>query len=74
MARMDYRGNPLDQLEGNGLKQMMAEKKVTIDQLSKSTGLSRRTIQRLRANGSGTLASWRKIARALGCRIDDIAG
>lgn len=74
MSRADYMGSPLGQLPGDGLKSMMEERGVSIAELCRRTGLSRRTVQRLRAGGSGTLASWRRIARALGCRIDDIAG
>lgn len=78
MSKLDYTSSPLAQLEspdgGAALKSMMEERGITIAELCRRTGLSRNTVRRLRAGESGNLATWREIARALGCRIDDIAG
>ena len=46
---------------------------VSAYRLQKDSGLSRNTIYRLmRQDDIGAIDTWRKIARALGCTIDEI--
>ena len=41
--------------------------------LQKETGLAYNTIYRLmRSDNVGTIDTWRRIAEALGCKVDDI--
>ena len=63
-----------DRSGGQRLKARMAEQKMTVRALSEATGLSERTVKNLRAGKPGNMATWRTVARALRCRIDEIAG
>ena len=63
-----------DPSSGERLKSKMEEGGHTVASLSRATGLSERTITNLRSGKSGNLATWRAIARALQCTIDEIAG
>jgi transcriptional regulator with XRE-family HTH domain len=78
-GRMLDRSNPLarvtDSTGGSALKSRMAEVGMTQAELCRRTGLSANTVRAL-ANGrhDGNVATWRAMARALGCGIDDIRG
>lgn len=64
-----------DRSMGRRLKAAMAEKGVTVRRLSEETGLSSRTITKLRSGESeGTFASWRAIARALRMSVEELVG
>ena len=63
--------------EGAGakLKAWMDSHKVTVTALSEQTGLSQRTITAIRSGRSaGNFATWRAIARAMRCGIEEVAG
>lgn len=63
-----------DESQGERLRAKMEERGMTVADLARATGLSERTIVNLRAGKSGYMATWRAVARALRCRIDEIAG
>lgn len=60
---------------GTMLRGRMEREGVTQAELSRRTGISRRTICDL-ANGrhDGNVSTWRALARGLRCGIDDIRG
>lgn len=58
---------------GRRLRAAMRSEGVTVARLSKLTGLSQRTITKLRSGASeGNAATWRAISRALGKPIDEL--
>lgn len=64
-----------DGTSGAALKREMEQRGVTVAQLAKMTGINPRTITALRSGKSeGNMATWRVIARRLGCTIDEIVG
>lgn len=64
-----------DGTSGATLKREMEQRGVTVAQLAKMTGINARTITALRSGKSeGNMATWRVIARRLGCTIDEIVG
>lgn len=53
----------------------MERRAVTVAALAEMTGVNARTITALRSGKSeGNMATWRVIARRLGCTIDEIVG
>ena len=64
-----------DGTSGAALKGVMEQRGVTVAQPAKMTGINPRTITALRNGKSeGNMATWRAIARRLGCTIDEIVG
>jgi len=55
------------------LKRFLAVRGKSAYWLQKETGLAYNTIYRLmRSDNVGTIDTWRRIAEALGCKVDDI--
>ena len=60
---------------GSRLLAVMEERGVSRRRLAKMTGLDCRTVSGIcSGKREGNMATWRAIARALGCSLDDIVG
>lgn len=62
-----------DGTSGRKLAAYLREHKVSRNELSRRTGLSVRTVSDIcGGRREGNMATWRAIARALGCALDDL--
>lgn len=75
---MRVQGGPCAQLgdasRGGRLDAYLKERKVSRSELSRRTGVAVKTISAIcTGKRDGNMATWRAFARALGCKLDDIA-